>query len=318
MKKWTFLGLHVDHKNKTYFLQNFGWTEDDVIKNLKLTPEETEIFRKSYFNGFEKDISDNELYELLNYVFTNLDILGVYDIENRFNNDQKVINKMKDNERLIWDNKGYTETNHCPSVEIDYKRKKRIINERDYLYILQENIRKSEKKFEELEKEYDIFEDEFKKYKLDIEFEKQEINKSLITYESDRKEKLNKELELLQYEVKENTEKIKRQNWYLEKTKEYEQQYNYWKEKFDNIVERYKKGLKKCEEQENNAKENWPDYLKKLETDIKEKEEELKVLTEQRNEITNNINELQPQLKYIENRISSYESELDSILNKYI
>ena len=66
-KFWTILTLYVNNNNKTFYLQNFGWSEDDIIKNFKLDKDEIEVFRKTYFNGFEKDIQDNELRLLFEY-----------------------------------------------------------------------------------------------------------------------------------------------------------------------------------------------------------------------------------------------------------
>ena len=306
-------------KRRTVLISKINDDHTGFVKNVGI--DELSLFKKLKDNGVElKDegnISDGEICMLLRHCCVDGFVEGVFSIENHFNRDQKQINILKDNVELDLKSKGLTIVTHCewqPSFNYDYD----VINKRNYLTILCENINRKQNEYDDLEYKYNKFDKEFEDYKIEVELEKQKINKSLETYESERKEKIESEIKSLEEIITENTEKIKRQNWYLQKTKEYEQQYNYWKEKFDSIIERYKNGLKKCEEQENNAKEKWPDYLKKLETDIKEKEEELKVLTEQKNEIENNINELQPQLKYIENRLSSYESELDSILNKYI
>ena len=102
-----------------------------------------------------------------------------------------------------------------------------------------------------------------------------------------------------------------------EQSQNYETLYNQWKLKFDNIVERYNKGKEVCEQQEKNAKDNWPNELKELERNIQEKKDEIESLSRNEKELKSNINESQKQLEYIENRIKYYESELDSILDKY-
>lgn len=164
MKKWTILALHVDINSKEFYVQNWGWTEDDIIRNLKLGPKEAETFRKTYFNGFEKDISDNEFKLLLETYILNYTIIGVYSINNNYNRDMSVINQMKDNVRGKWTNKGYVEVTHCDNetlnLEIDNKINN-AINKRDYLFLLNEKIRESEKDFENHKKALDRINTEY-------------------------------------------------------------------------------------------------------------------------------------------------------------
>lgn len=289
MRHWTILAIHLDHNNKEYFLQNWGWSEEELIKKLKLTKDEIYIFKQTYFNGFEKDISSNELKLLLEYCITNMTIIGVYEIRNEYNRDQKnIINPMKDNQRHIWNSKGYKEINHCENPNISIERKSKVVNRRDYLRILNDKIQECEENLEKELKEYDI-----------------------------KKQNLEHELNNINDTIRNNTDKIKKQNWYLDQTKLCEQNYIEAKEKLDKIIERYNKGKQICEEQENNAKINWPNELKQLEKLIDEKrnsyqtiEKEIKILTDEKDKLASEV-------QYFQNVLKSYESTLDSILQKY-
>lgn len=90
-KKWTIIAEYIDNNNKTAYIQNWGWDENQLIKE----------FKKTNTNGFEKDISENELKILLQTVITNYNIIGVYEISNHYNTDMKTINEIKSNRELL-------------------------------------------------------------------------------------------------------------------------------------------------------------------------------------------------------------------------
>lgn len=306
-------------KKRTVLISKINDDHTGFIKNMGI--DELSLFKKLNDNGVElKDegnISDEEILMLLRHCCVDGFVEGVFSIENHFNRDQKQINIIKENKENKLKSQGVKIITHCewqPSFEYDND----IINKRNYLTILCENINRKEKEYDDLEQKYDKFNKDFDEYKFNVEQEKQQINKSLETYQNDVKEKLDNEILVLEEIIKDNAEKIKRQNWYIEKTKEYEIEYNKTKEKLDKIIERYNKGKQICEEQERTAKENWPNWLKDLEDKINEKRQELYILEEKENKIKSEINNLQPELEYIKNQYKIYESDIDSILNKYI
>lgn len=289
MKHWTILGLYTDCEKKTFYLQNWNWSEDDIIKNLKLDDDEISIFRKCYFNGFEKDINDNELKLLFEYVITNMQVLGVYELRNTFNRDQKTINIIKDNERKIWLAKGYSEIDHCDKqIDINTSRKKTIVNKRDYLYILNEKINEYESTIDLMKAEYET-----------------------------KSKKLEEELESLRLTIRDNAEHIKRQNWYIQDKKNVEDQYKELKEKFDVLCERYKKGQEICEKQYESFKSKWPEELKQLEKDIMSKRKELESIAYELEDKKYEVKQKEERLQYLSNYIAQKESIIDSLCNRF-
>lgn len=279
-KKWTVMFLSLNQNEKTFYIQNVGYTEEDFIKLFKLTKEQVEIFNKTYFNGFEKDISDNELKALLQYSVKNMDVLGVYRINNFYNRDQKVINDMKDNVRYFWSAKGYIEVPHCEEPIVDTHGGE-VFNKRDYLFLLEERIRESEEHLRELEKKYEL-----------------------------KEKNLNKELEnnriSLEKTIEENKIKIKQQNWYIDQTKEAENDYIKAKVKLDKEIERYKKG-----------KEYNDNMIKSLPTEIQN-------LLNKKTSVQNDIDELNKYLtslynnrRLLENEKTKLEDELKTEQIKY-
>lgn len=129
------------------------------------------------------------------------------------------------------------------------------VNLRNYLTILNENINKKELKLNNLEDEC---------------LKQEEI-------------------------INNNSEKIKKQNWYIEQSKNYESEYNKQKKLFDELVERYKNGEK---------------YIKELELKLPD---EFKELLKTKENINKEINELRFSIK-------EYNSEINKqkeIITKY-
>lgn len=305
-KKWTVMFLSINQTEKTFFIQNVGYTEDDFIKLFKLTQEQVEIFNRTYFNGFEKDISDNEFKALLQYCVTNMDVIGVYRINNFYNRDQKVINDMKDNVRTFWIGKGYREVIHCESPIID-THGGTVFNKRDYLYLIEERIREEEDELKYLEAQINETENEYKDKisQLEKKYELKETN-------------LNKEFETIERTIELNKDKIRKQNWFLDQHPLLEKDYNELKEKFDKLVERYKNGEKICETQLIEAQKNWPQELKNIETEINSKKNELSNIEEELKTKKHELSENQKSLDYTKNLICRYETDLDHILQKYL
>lgn len=304
-KKWTVMFLSINQTEKTFFIQNVGYTEDDFIRLFKLTQEQVEIFNRTYFNGFEKDISDNEFKALLQYCVTNMDVIGVYRINNFYNRDQKVINDMKDNVRAFWIGKGYREVIHCESPIID-THGGTVFNKRDYLYLIEERIREEEDELNHLEYKINETENEYKDRitQLEKKYELKETN-------------LNKEFEILERTIELNKDKIRKQNWFLDQHPLLEKNYNELKEKFDKLVERYKNGEKICEAQLIEAQEKWPQELKNIETKVNSKKNELANIEEELNTKKHELSENQKSLDYTKHLICRYETDLDHILQKY-
>lgn len=112
IKKWTIIVEHIDNDNMTAYVQNWGWDENQLIRE----------FKKANTNGFEKDISENELKVLLQTVIVNFNIIGVYEISNSHNTDMKSsINPIKTNREEYLKSKGYTIVNHC-ETKIEYSK----------------------------------------------------------------------------------------------------------------------------------------------------------------------------------------------------
>lgn len=112
IKKWTIIVEHIDNDNMTAYVQNWGWDENQLIRE----------FKKANTNGFEKDISENELKVLLQTVIVNFNIIGVYEISNSHNTDMKnSINPIKTNREEYLKSKGYTIVNHC-EAKIEYSK----------------------------------------------------------------------------------------------------------------------------------------------------------------------------------------------------
>lgn len=141
--------------------------------------------------------------------------------------------------------------------------------------------------------------------------------RNYLTILNENTERKQKELKELENIIKENTEKIKHQNWYIEQTKQKEIEYNKLKANFDILVERYKKGLDICKEQEQNARNNWPQNLKDLEININNAKKQLKEIENEIFESQNELNELRHELTYNKNRIQSQNDLIDQILQKY-
>ena len=237
MRTWTFLAEHINKNNMTYYIQNWGWNEEEIYKNLKLDEDQKKIFKRTYFNGFEKDIQENEFKVLMQEVIKNLNVVGVYEISNHYNRDQATINQMKDNRRLIWESKGYTEINHCEPLEIDTEGGKTIINLRDYLYILNEKITNKEKEYDELNKNLNKYEEEIEKKKLLLDKELKEYKKDIkdekyhALFEATRqleikKEKLEEEYLITEEEIEQNKERIKKQNWFIKQKQDIKKEYD--------------------------------------------------------------------------------------------
>lgn len=314
---------------RTVIISKINDDHTGFVKNIGL--DELSLFKKLKDNGVElkneENISDGEMLMLLRHCCIDGFVEGVFNIENHYNRDQKQINILKEPYEDKLAHKGIEIVTHCdwqPSFSDDPSP----INTRNYLTILCENIERKKKEYDSLCEDFDLdkndfndkrkrLEKELNEYKFECEKEKREIDKELENYNIDKRNRLDKELSDIEAQINENKEKIKKQNWYLEKTKEYEVCYNEYKKKFDTIVERYKNGQKACEQQENEARQKWPKELNELEIKINNSRKELNELTEEKHIIKKEIEELKPEFDYMKNQMMVYESELDSILQKY-
>lgn len=144
-KKWTIIVEHIDNDNMIAYVQNWGWDENQLIRE----------FKKANTNGFEKDISENELKTLLQTVIVNYNIIGVYEISNRHNTDMKTINKIKTNREEFLCGKGYTIVNHC-EVKIEYsKDSEQIYTTRGLLKLYSDQCKSLQNKITTLEEDYE-------------------------------------------------------------------------------------------------------------------------------------------------------------------
>lgn len=173
-KKWTIIAEYIDNNNKTAYIQNWGWDENQLIKE----------FKKTNTNGFEKDISENELKILLQTVITNYNIIGVYEISNHYNTDMKTINKIKSNRELLLKNKGFKIVNHC-NVKIEYSDNcEQIYTTRGLLKLYSDQCKELESKITRQEEEYDSKEEYFNELKEKINKVEEEYNEQKNEFES--------------------------------------------------------------------------------------------------------------------------------------
>ena len=271
------------NEDHTAYVMNYGINEISLFKELK-------------DNGLElknkEELSDGEILMLLRHCCKDGFVESVISIENHYNRDQKQINIYKENIEQKLKSQGCKIINHCdwkPSFNYDID----VINTRNYLTILVENIKDKEIKITNVDKELN-----------ELENEKQSLS-----------------------------EKIKKQNWYIENTrievKNLKEDYNQWNEKVDKLIERYNKGKEICENQENEAKEKWPEELKNLEAKINECKSNLLLLEKIYNEKTDNIKKLNIELneledektntqKYIKNLNENGKSILEKIIKEIL
>lgn len=173
-KKWTIIAEYIDNNNKTAYIQNWGWDENQLIKE----------FKKTNTNGFEKDISENELKILLQTVITNYNIIGVYEISNHYNTDMKTINEIKSNRELLLENKGFKIVNHC-NVKIEYSDNcEQIYTTRGLLKLYSDQCKELESKITRQEEEYDSEEEYFNELKEKINKVEEEYNEQKNEFES--------------------------------------------------------------------------------------------------------------------------------------
>ena len=173
-KKWTIIAEYIDNNNKTAYIQNWGWDENQLIKE----------FKKTNTNGFEKDISESELKILLQTVITNYNIIGVYEISNHYNTDMKTINEIKSNRELLLENKGFKIVNHC-NVKIEYSDNcEQIYTTRGLLKLYSDQCKELESKITRQEEEYDSKEEYFNELKEKINKVEEEYNEQKNEFES--------------------------------------------------------------------------------------------------------------------------------------
>ena len=273
------------------------------------------LFKDLLDNGLElkdkESLSNGELLMLMRALCTDGFVETVISIENHYNRDQKQINIYKSNIEQKLKAKGCTIINHCdwkPSFEIDTP----IINKRNYLTILNENINKKENELSKKTTELDELRNEIEQYRNNLERELKEQEKENEEYLKIQKGKISLKIEQyrnnLERELKEqenekqrNIEKIKNQNLYIHETTF---KYEKLKIDFNKLVERYKNGTKICETLFQEAKEKWPDDLKKLEENINNHKSELLLLDKRYNEKLNVITKLDNEIKDKEREIN--------------
>ena len=290
--------INNDH---TAYVMNYG-IDEALFKDL---PD----------NGLElkdkESLSNGEILMLMRALCTDGFVETVISIENHYNRDQKQINIYKSNIEQKLKAKGCTIINHCdwkPSFEIDTP----IINKRNYLTILNENINKKENELSKKATELDELCNEIEQNRNNLERELKEQEEENKEYLKNQKNKIS--LEIKQYrnnlerELKEqeeekqrNIEKIKNQNWYIHETTP---KYDKLKIDFNKLIERYKNGTKICETLFQEAKEKWPDDLKKLEENINNHKSELLLLDERYNEKLKVITKLDNEIKDKEREIN--------------
>lgn len=190
IKKITVIGVHKDENTKTAFVWNKGIDNTYILNKTSKTYD---IFK----------VSDFDLNIIFSEVFDD-EIVGCGNVNNLYNRDQKMINIMKNQTENTLILEGYTIVPHSgeyePSVNADKLTK--ILNDRDYLTVLQENIVTSEKKLEHLkneEKQKSVLIDELDTYYIN---RKQDIDKKIEEYYSEISKKLDKYLENIKTQVK--------------------------------------------------------------------------------------------------------------------
>lgn len=157
-KKWTIVISHTDQEKMEAWVQNVGMTESMLRREFKI----------SNSNGFEKEMSCNEMKTMLNYVTTNCIIEAVLEIENHYNTDQKTINEVKRNIEKKLKGKGYTIVEHCFSDGDINVEPSNTYETRAYLKLLNDRC-------EERKRMLAGFDDEIKVQKIEVENTKNEI-----------------------------------------------------------------------------------------------------------------------------------------------
>ena len=274
--------------------------EDHTAYVMNYGIDELALFKKLPDNGLELKnkelLSDGELLMLMRALCTDGFVETVISIENHYNRDQKQINIYKTNIEQNLKAKGCTIINHC-DWKPSFDNEPPIINKRNYLTILNENINKKERELSEKTAELDELCDEIEETKEYIKNQKKKIDLEIEQHRNN----LEKELKEQEEEKQRNSEKIKNQNWYIqETTPKYDKlktDFDKLKTDFNKLTERYKNGTKICENLLNEAKEKWPEELKKLEENINKRKSELLLLDERHNEKLNNIIKLDDEIK---------------------
>lgn len=279
------------NNKRTVIISKINEDHTAYVKNYGI--DELALFKKLPDNGLELKnkelLSDGELLMLMRALCTDGFVETVISIENHYNRDQKQINIYKTNIEQNLKAKGCTIINHCdwkPSFDSEPP----IINKRNYLTILNENINKKERELSEKTEELDELCDEIEETKEYLKTQKKKIDLEIEQHRNN----LEKELKEQEEEKQRNAEKIKNQNWYIQETTP---KYDKLKTDFNKLTERYRNGEKICENQLKEAKEKWPEDLKKLEENISKRKSELLLLDERYNKKLNNIIKLDDEIK---------------------
>lgn len=265
---------------------NDDWTA--YVQNYGI--EELTLFKKLKDNGIElKDdgnLSDEEMCMLLNHCCEDAIVDGVFSIENHFNRDQREINKIKENIEKKLKVKGYTIIAHT-DWKPTFGDGGGVINRRNYLTLLIENIEEKERELNDLEKELD------------------DIQKII----SDNDNKILKQNEL----ISENEIKYTNTKSNLVEAERL----------LNNTIERYNKGKKICDDLEKNMRDTLPNDLKEIESKVIQKQNELNSLEKQilskNSDIYNIDKEIKSKkenLEMIKNEYTSLDIILDKIIDK--
>lgn len=280
-KKWTIIAEYIDNDNKTAYVQNWGWDENQLIKE----------FKKTNTNGFEKDISENELKILLQTVITNYNIIGAYEISNHYNTDMKTINEIKSNRELLLQNKGFKIVNHC-NVKIEYSDNcEQIYTTRGLLKLYSDQCKELESKITRQEEEYDSKEEYLNELKEKINKKEEEYNEQKNEFESlcTRYRNGKKELKKIQADI----ENIK-----------------------ENLPDEIKKLIK---EKENLLLVNneLNDEIFSLKEKKNELNDEIFSLKEEDNKLRNKISQMNLSLNNMENDYFEETKKYNDLKNKY-
>lgn len=268
-KKWTIVISHIDSEKMEAWVQNVGMTESMLRREFKI----------SNSNGFEKEMSCNEMKTMLNYVTTNCIIEAVLEIENHYNTDQKTINEVKRNIEKRLKGKGYTIIEHCfSSGEINVEPIN-TYETRAYLKLL--NDRCEERKHMLAE-----FNDEIKVRKNEIENTKNEI----ATLKND-KAILQEEFDILCNRYNEGKKYLK---------------------DVDKEVEKYKSNIGLLDDETAAA------YVKinKQKKEITINDEKIKEQLKKLSSIEDELAQVAEEVKYKRNELNEKHKQLDSINTK--
>lgn len=202
--------LNLD--DKTAFVMNKGYDKEELYK----------LITNGQSNGFEIDISPEEMVCWLNYIFVDTIVESVLEISNNYNRDQKVINQIKKNLETKLKLKGFDIIQHEWNPTVNKEACDKLYETRNFYEILVGNLKAKESEYQSACLKYDKIEDEIGKLNIDIKNLKSDIkdltnDKTMMLKSKDR---MQEEIYSIEYTLNEKKDISKEVYQQLELIKE--------------------------------------------------------------------------------------------------